>query len=257
MSDRVRYVALGDSSTEGLCDPDGRGGWIGWSQRLATRLAETHGEVEWANLAVRGRTSRQVLVGQLAPAVALRPTIATVFAGMNDLLRFVRPVDSVLDDLATMHRTLLATGSTVVTLTVPDLTRVVTLARPLRGRVRALNEGIRGFADDGVVVVDLADSALAHDTRLWAEDRLHANAEGHRRIAEAMAAALDLPASDWDVPIEAPHVTWDRAANREWRRTHLLPWLGRRLRRASSGDGLEPRQPDPVVVTDADPDGPP
>lgn len=246
--DVVRYVALGDSSTEGLCDPDGDGGWIGWSQRLAQRMADAHGEVEWANLAVRGRTARQVLVDQLAPAVALAPTVATVFAGMNDLLRFIRPVDDVLDDLATMHHTLLATGATVVTLTLPDLSEVVRLARPLRGRVRALNAGIRRFADDGVVVVDMAANPMVTDPRLWAEDRLHANAEGHRRIAEALAAALDLPASDWATPIEGPPVTWDRTANRDWRRSHLFPWVGRRLRRTSTGDDLGARHPEPIAV---------
>ena len=29
-----RYVAIGDSSTEGLDDPDGRGGYRGWANRL-------------------------------------------------------------------------------------------------------------------------------------------------------------------------------------------------------------------------------
>jgi len=34
-----RYVALGDSTTEGLEDPDGRGGYRGWADRLAERVA--------------------------------------------------------------------------------------------------------------------------------------------------------------------------------------------------------------------------
>ena len=35
-----RYVALGDSSTEGIDDPDGAGGYRGWSQRLAERIPD-------------------------------------------------------------------------------------------------------------------------------------------------------------------------------------------------------------------------
>lgn len=249
----VRYAALGDSSTEGLCDPDGDGGWIGWSQRLAIRMAEVQqeragGEVAWANLAVRGLTARRVLVTQLPAAVALRPSVATVFAGMNDLLRVVRPIGSVLDDLATMHRTLLATGATVVTLTLPDLGEVVDLARPLRSRVQALNDGIRAFADEGVVVADLAANAVATDPRLWADDRLHANAEGHRRIADALAHALGLPAEDWASPFDTPPRPEDRGDDRAWRRTHLLPWVARRVRRASSGDDLSARHPEWVSV---------
>lgn len=244
----VRYAALGDSSTEGLCDPDGNDGWIGWSQRLAQRYASVHGTIEWANLAVRGLTCRQILTTQLAPAVALRPTVATVFGGMNDLLRFVRPVDDVLADLTTMWRTLQATGATVATLTLPDLGAVVPIARPLRNRVRQLNDGIRASADDGVVVADLAASPIATDPRLWAEDRLHANAEGHRRIAEGLAHALHLPAADWAAPLDDPPVAWGREQDREWRRTHLYPWMGRRLRRTSSGDGLTARHPEWTTV---------
>lgn len=253
----IRYAALGDSSTEGMCDPDGNGGWIGWSQRLAQRLAEVHGDVQWANLAVRGLTAREVMTTQLPEAVALRPTVATVFAGMNDLLRFVRPVDEVLDDLSTMHRTMLATGATVATLTLPDLSELISLVRPLRARVEALNDGIRGFADDGVVVVDIAAHEVSTDPRLWAEDRLHANAEGHRRIAEALADALGLPAGDWGAQFEAPPAPEDFGDDREWNRTHLLPWLGRRLRGHASGDGLTARHPEWTSIRSDDLDATP
>ncbi len=246
---RVRYAALGDSSTEGMCDPDGHGGWVGWSQRLARRMAEVHGEIDWANLAVRGRTAREVLVGQLAPAVALAPSVVTVVAGMNDLLRVGRPVARILEDLGVVHHTLSATGATVVTVTLPDLAEVVAMARPLRGRVAALNDGIRAFADDGVVVVDLAASAVATDPRLWAEDRLHANALGHERIAEGLAAGLGLPSTTWDTPFDSPPTPDDVGDHAAWRRTHLAPWLGRRLRGVSSGRDLGPRHPDWTTVS--------
>ncbi len=244
----VRYAALGDSSTEGMCDPDGNGGWIGWSQRLAEHLAAAHGEVQWANLAVRGLTSREVLTTQLPEAVALRPTVATVFAGMNDLLRFVRPVDEVLDDLSVMHRTLLASGATVATLTLPDLSELISLVRPLRARVQALNNGIRSFAADGVVVVDIAAYDVSTDPRLWADDRLHANTAGHRRIADALADGLGLPAGDWGAQFDAPPGPEDFGDDREWNRTHLLPWLGRRLRGQASGAGLTARHPEWTTI---------
>src|SRR6185295_7183943 len=38
-----RYVALGDSSTEGLDDPDPRGGYRGWANRLADWIATAQG----------------------------------------------------------------------------------------------------------------------------------------------------------------------------------------------------------------------
>jgi lysophospholipase L1-like esterase len=82
-----RYVALGDSTAEGLDDPDGRGGYRGWADRLAERIAAGQGRLLYANLAVRGRNTRRVLEEQLGLALAMRPDLALVVAGTNDLLR--------------------------------------------------------------------------------------------------------------------------------------------------------------------------
>ncbi len=38
------------------------------------------------------------------------------------------------------------------------------------------------------MVVDLYASRALSDPRLWADDRLHLNAEGHRRVAEGRPA---------------------------------------------------------------------
>ena len=71
-----RYVAIGDSSTEGLEDPDGNGGYRGWADRLAEHIAEAQGSVLYANLGVRGRHTRQVREEQLGPALKMRPDVA-------------------------------------------------------------------------------------------------------------------------------------------------------------------------------------
>ena len=55
-----RYVALGDSSTEGLDDPDGAGGFRGWADRLAEHVAAAHPGLCYANLAVRGRSAGEI-----------------------------------------------------------------------------------------------------------------------------------------------------------------------------------------------------
>ena len=74
-----RYVALGDSSTEGLADGDERSGYRGWSRRLAERIATSQGMLQYANLAQRGLTTREIRERQLERALALRPDLATVF----------------------------------------------------------------------------------------------------------------------------------------------------------------------------------
>jgi hypothetical protein len=40
----------------------------------------------------------------------------------------------------------------------------------------------------------------------------------------------------------------DLAADLQWVREHLLPWVGRRLRGVSSGDGRDPKDDRPRAV---------
>jgi lysophospholipase L1-like esterase len=74
-----RYVAIGDSSTEGLEDPDGEGGYRGWADRLAQHVADGQNEpLEYANLAIRGMRMKEIRTGQLDDALAMRPDLLTV-----------------------------------------------------------------------------------------------------------------------------------------------------------------------------------
>lgn len=83
--------------------------------------------------------------------------------------------------------------------------------------------------------------------RLWADDRIHLNGEGHRRVAEAVGQAIGLaPRFEWQAPLPPlGHATWteQRLADAKWARVHLLPWIGRRLTGSSSGDGLPAKRP--------------
>jgi lysophospholipase L1-like esterase len=245
-----RYVVLGDSTAEGLDDPDGRGGYRGWADRLAERIAAGQGSLLYANVAVRGRTTRRVLEEQLAPALAMRPDLALVVAGTNDLLRPRFDAEAVARDMERMQRALVEAGATVVSFTLPDLGPVMPLARPLRPRIHRLARALTGAsARSGAILVDFAPLAFASDPRLWSEDRLHANAAGHARIADALAHALSLPGSSdsWRVPLPPPAPTGSRsrlAAELRWTRLHLLPWLSRHARGRSSGDGRGPKRPE-------------
>src|SRR5438552_16003088 len=115
-----RYVAIGDSSTEGLDDPDGQGGYRGWSLRLAERIAGIQGTLLYANLAIRGRTTHQIRDQQLKPALAMRPDLATVFSGTNDVLALRFDARAVAQDIEAMLRALRAGGATVLSFTLPD-----------------------------------------------------------------------------------------------------------------------------------------
>lgn len=250
-----RYVAIGDSTSEGMDDPDGKGGYRGWADRLAARIAATQATpLLYANLAIRGRTTRQILDEQLAQAVAMRPDVATVVAGTNDLLGRRFDAERVGSDVETMQRALIDGGAIVMTFTLPDLRRVMPFARVLGTRQNALNDALRGAcARSGARLVDLASYEIGSDPRLWADDRLHANSLGHARIAEAFAYTLELPGTDhsWSEslpPLPPPTVATLLAAEVAWLRNHLLPWLWRHMLGRSSGDGRSCKRPELTAV---------
>lgn len=229
----TRYVAIGDSTVEGLEDPGPDGVYVGWADRLARHLADVHPGLTYANLAVRGLTAGEVRETQLEAAVALRPDIAVVVAGVNDVLRPRFDRVALREHLFAMHEALRHTGARVATFTMPDMAKVAPLAVALRGRLAALNEITLEAADVyGSAVADLAADPLATDPALWHDDRLHANSEGHRRIALALAESLGVDAGDWREPL--PPTTREAlpvVVVRElvWVAGHLAPWLWGRI----------------------------
>jgi len=245
-----RYVALGDSSTEGLDDPDGRGGFRGWSTRLAERIAAGQGGLLYANLAVRGYTTRRILETQLHPALAMQPDLVTLFSGTNDVVCRRFDAHQVGEDVGIMQRALIGQGARLLTFTLPDLTLVMPAARWFAPRVQQLNEVLRETSGQtGAVLVDLAACPVACDPRLWSEDRLHANALGHERIAAALAEALELPGSDrsWAEPLPpspAGSFTARVQSDLRWFRQYFLPWIWRQLNGRSLGDGRTATRPE-------------
>jgi lysophospholipase L1-like esterase len=245
----ARYVAIGDSSTEGLDDPDGRGGYHGWANRLAAHLAAAQAPpLLYANLGIRGRSTRRIRDEQLGPALAMRPDLVTLFSGTNDVVALRFDADTVAHDVEHMQRTLIGGGAAVLGFTLPDLSRFTPLARPIAGRIRSLNHALRrASASSGAILVDFAAHSVGSDPRLWSPDRLHANSDGHARIAAALAGALGLPTDDsWAIPLPAlPPRPWGTAIAAEvrWGYHYFLPWVWRHLRGRSSGDGRGPKRP--------------
>ncbi len=248
----ARYVAIGDSSTEGLDDPDPAGGYRGWANRLAERIAVAQGPERpllYANLGIRGRRTRQILEQQLPPALVMRPDLATLFTGTNDVVAKEFDLAAVRADVETMQRALIAGGATVLGFTLPDLTPVMPAARRLAPRIAALNDTLReAAAATGALLVDFAAHAVGSDARLWSADRLHANSAGHARIAAALAHALGLPGADasWADPLpprRQPSRSARLLAEAGWMTRHLVPWVWQHLRGRSSGDGLSPKRP--------------
>jgi lysophospholipase L1-like esterase len=252
----TRYVALGDSSTEGLEDPVPGARHRGWADRLAKHVAQAQGAaILYANLAVRGRTTREIRAEQLGPALAMQPDLATVFSGTNDLMRSNFDLDAVCEDALAMQLALRGAGATVLTITMPDLSAIAPIAKQAKPRLEAYNARMREIcAESGALLLDVAQYPVACDPRLWHEDRLHANTEGHTRIAQGLARTLGLPgiAEGWDAPLppmRPPSVLRQTTAELRWLTRYLLPWMARRALGQSSGAGIVPKYAQLTPVT--------
>ncbi|WP_320670908.1 SGNH/GDSL hydrolase family protein [Patulibacter defluvii] len=250
----TRFVALGDSTTEGVGDPYPDGSERGWADRLAARLAEAEPAARYANLAIRGRLIGRIREEQLDAALALEPDLASVIGGLNDVIRPSFELPTVLAHMEAMQRQLIAAGATVVTITFPDLSAFAPVARLVRERLELFNDGLRGLAErTGAVLVDLGRLPAARDARLWCSDRLHPNPDGHQRITDAVAAALALPGSDdgWRAglpPAARASLRARAVAEARWAGEFLTPWIGRRLTGRSSGDGRAAKRPEMLPV---------
>ena len=145
----TRYVALGDSFTEGVGDPHPPAPTVCAVGPITSHLslAQTNPELRYANLAVRGRRMDEILDEQVQTAVMLEPDLVTIYAGMNNLLLLRNDVDAMMARYAEGLKTLQQTGAVVLAFTAADL-GTVPLFRRLRGRAAVYNELLRGIVDD-------------------------------------------------------------------------------------------------------------
>ncbi|HEX7825777.1 MAG TPA: SGNH/GDSL hydrolase family protein [Mycobacterium sp.] len=244
-----RYVALGDSQTEGLWDGDDTTGVYGFADRLAVMLDELNPGIAYANLAVRSRRIRDVIDDQLPLALAMEPDLITTCIGMNDVTRPGRSFDTALADLDYLHDRLAESGATIVTTTFPDLARILPVGRFIAGRVVEINHVIRTAATrHSFRLVDLYGAPSMTDPDTWATDRVHGSPRGHALFAAAAAEALGLPGSNHDWAEARPDVVLPGFRSRFvsqalWAQNLLMPWMWRHFRGLSGGTGRGPKRP--------------
>ncbi|MEU2337486.1 SGNH/GDSL hydrolase family protein [Streptomyces sp. NPDC006654] len=236
----VRFVALGDSLTEGVGDPAGDG-WRGWAALLAGGLAAQ--DVAFTNLAVSGAQTRDVLERQTPAALELRPDIVAVVIGVNDTLRCTFDIHAVAERLDKVYAAFTASGATLLTACLPDPGSMLglpgALARPLARRQRAVNTVVHALSERyGAVHLHAAEGAWLADRAMWSADRLHPGERGHRQLAVRFHALLaplgkatgSAPSSEpeFPAPTKKASLLWLATAGTAWvirRCRDLLPQL--------------------------------
>ncbi|MDH6423294.1 SGNH/GDSL hydrolase family protein [Aurantimicrobium minutum] len=245
-----RYVALGDSLTEGIGDDRFEQDRIfaGWADRFAVLLnqdAIAAGEdFLYANLAVRSRNSSEILSHQVDEALLLEPDLVTIMAGANDLWRPRKSWELVRAQFTVAVEQLKAAGVTVV------LTNCINPVHhwSFRGgalRAKELTKLIEEVArEQNVLVLDVYRSPTLRRLRVWSDDCVHFGPRGHAHVANKAAKLLGLPYRI-ETPVLEPRLKdgMTLLEHAKWIVTHVTPFVGRRLRGIAAGDGIKPKRP--------------
>lgn len=194
----LRAVVIGDSGAAGLgvTDPADTPG-----VRLAQGIAAAaRRPVLLASVAVVGARSRD-LDGQVTRALQVRPHLAMVMIGANDVTHLDRPQTSVrlLGEAVTRLR---AAGCQVVVGTCPDLGTVRPVAQPLRAYARRVSRelaraqaaAVTAAGGRAVELGALLGAAFeAEPASYFSEDQFHPSATGYAACAaELLPACLEV-----------------------------------------------------------------
>ncbi|MDC5697585.1 SGNH/GDSL hydrolase family protein [Intrasporangium calvum] len=246
-----RFVVVGDSFSEGVGDPHVLypNGFRGWADRLARQLGRQDPRWEYANLAIRSKLLDEVVAEQLDPALALQPTHLSFHAGGNDILSLRTDMDSLMERYAAAVARAAEHVPVLVLFTIFD-PRTTAMLEPLRRRLQAFNDAVRGLAEShGAILVDHALMREFEDPRLWAPDRIHLSRPGHKRVAaatlEALGWAHTLRIKELGDPERRP---WRQAVLDEvsFVRGEVVPLVRRRIRGVREGDHTPPKWPVPI-----------
>jgi len=243
-----RFVAVGDSFTEGLDDPYPDGGYRGWADLVAAALAARADDFRYANLAIRGRLFDRIVAEQVPAALSMRPDLVSFAAGGNDVLRRRFDGHTLVARFDAVIRRLRASGADVILFRFADVASRLPGRRLTAPRVALLNRATIETAErHNAFLVDLWHDDAFANPRLWSGDRLHLSAVGHRRVAAHVLAALGVEVDPewWQVPAAPPRRSWPvrRGADLAWAGRHLAPWVVRRLTGRSSGDRVTAKRP--------------
>jgi len=251
----TRFIALGDSMTEGMCDEVIDGNYRGWADRVADTLSKASPNFTYANLAIRGKLLHQVIDDQIPSAaqyITGPETLVSFHAGANDVLRPNYQAEVAFAKYEKGISDLAKTCATVIVFTVIDRVEGKGKTAQLwHERFSAFNVNVREVANKyGATIIESDDAKWMADLRFLAKDRLHLNSDGHWRLSQAVLEKLGKdfdPA--WKIPL-APAVEKSKlrklSENLLWIIAFVIPWIWRRLRGRSSGDGRRAKYERPI-----------
>ena len=193
---KMRIVAIGDSSVFGVGDFDDQSHSVGagWTGRFAHDLKAGR----FVNLGKNGARFRSVVKKQLGGAISMRPDLALICVGTNDVLRgdfSPAEIRAAVESIITQFNQV---DAVPVFLGIPDPIQTapgpMSLKKILHTRVKLVNAIIEQVAQaQGAAFVSTWNHSMASDRSMWHIDRMHPSAKGHQEISDLVRRSLFLP----------------------------------------------------------------
>lgn len=250
-----RYVAVGDSFTEGVGDANLMypNGVRGWADRMARQLGKADSSWEYANFAIRSKRLDEIVDEQFDAALALNPTLISFYAGGNDILAVRADMRSIMDRYESALDRLVSSGADVMLFTTFDV-KISTALEPLRRRIVYYNDAVRTLAARyGCLLIDHTQYREFEDRRMWAFDRIHMSKAGHKHLAAYVLGELGVPHTlklPELGPFESPDWRETLRTEGRWLASEVVPLMRRRMNGVREGDTLPPKWPDPIRPAD-------
>lgn len=187
-----RFVAIGDSFTEGIGDEVEGIALKSWVDHFV-QLCEN--ELKYANFAKRGLVTKEIRSQQLGKALTFNPDLVSLIAGANDVLKGSWNHHAYKNDMEFMIDTLSKTGADIIIANLPDFTVRLPLSsekkQVLREQLLEANEVILSLSREYKLHhVDFWNHHLVNDNTLWSTDLVHPNSKGYVKVAELIFNSL-------------------------------------------------------------------
>ena len=200
-----RYVALGDSLSEGFSDWSQADRSIGFAYLLAGQLRAKSPELDFVNLGSGGARTADVLRSQLPRAITAAPDFVTLVVGANDVPG--TPIEQFRRDYSELVRRLRTGIACLIAIAnLPDFAHLLpapyaTYRTMLHERVHTFNRIIAdAAAAHGALLVDLHSSREVEDPRNVSRDGFHPSARGYRAMAHVFVETLNTAGFDLTLP---------------------------------------------------------
>lgn len=181
-----QFVAIGDSFTVGRGDEVEGVALKSW----VDHFAQLHSPVlEYTNLAKRGLITKEIREQQLDEALALNPSLVSIIAGANDILKGRWNREVFEEQLKLMVDSLSKSGATIIIGNLPDFTVRIPMPDEQKqliiGQLIEANDIIQSLSKEyNLFHINLWSHSITKDNTFWSKDFVHPNSLGYQQIGE-------------------------------------------------------------------------